>query len=77
MILRRSTFLLIALASATAGCSGKSNRSDGGGPPPLAPPPQEASYSASVTAVNVVNKDTGEQLIVGGLPAQGGELNIP
>lgn len=76
MILRRSTFLLIALASATAGCSGKSNRSDGGGPPPP-PPPQEASYSASVTAVNVVNKDTGEQLVVGGLPAQGGELNIP
>jgi hypothetical protein len=76
MILRTSTFVLIALASATAGCSGKSNRSDGGGPPPP-PPPQEASYSASVTAVNVVNKDTGEQLVVGGLPAQGGELNIP
>ena len=66
--------LLIALASMTAACSGgKSNRNDGGG---AAPPPPEASYTVAVTAVDVVNKDTGEQLVVGGLPAQGGQLNV-
>jgi hypothetical protein len=68
--------LLMALATITAACSGGSNRSDGGGTAPPPPPPPEASYAVAVTAVAVVNKDTGEQLVVGGLPAQGGELNI-
>ena len=62
---------LIALAAVTAGCSGKNNRTDGEGPPP---PP--ASYALAVTGVDIVNKDTGEPIVVGGLPAQGGELNI-
>ena len=76
MTSRRTTVLLIALATVTAGCSGgKSNRSDGSGAAPP-PPPVEASYTVAVTAVDVVNKDTGEQLVVGGLPAQGGALNI-
>jgi hypothetical protein len=75
MISRTMTVLLIALATGAAACSGKSNRQDPGGPAPP-PPPLEASYAASVTAVDVVNKDTGEPLTVGGLPAQGGELNI-
>lgn len=76
MTSRRMTVLLIALSAVTAGCSNKSNRSDGGGPPPPPPPPQ-ASYALAVTSVDVVNKDTGEALVVGGLPAPGGELNVP
>ena len=66
---------LIALAAVTAGCSGKNNRTDDGGPPPP-PPPPPASYALAVTGVEIVNKDTGEPIVVGGLPAQGGELNI-
>jgi hypothetical protein len=66
---------LIALTAVTAGCSGKSNRSDGVGQGPP-PPPVQASYSLAVTSIDVVNKDTGEPIAVGGLPAQGGELNI-
>jgi hypothetical protein len=66
--------VLIAMAAVTAGCSGKSNRSDGGGPPP--PPPPPASYTVAVTSVDVVNKDTGQPLVVGGLPAAGGELEV-
>lgn len=75
MISRKLTVLLIALATAATGCSGKSNRSDGGGAP-APPPPPEASYVVAVSAIDVVNKDTGEQVVVGGLPAQGGQLNI-
>lgn len=66
---------LIALTAVTAGCSGRSNRSDGSSGPP-APPPPPASYTLAVTSVAVVNKDTGEPIAVGGLPAQGGELNM-
>lgn len=72
----RMSVLLIALLTITAACSGESNRNDdGGGPPPPSPP--QASYALAVTSVDVVNKDTGEALAVGGLPAQGGELTVP
>lgn len=71
----RTIVALIALIAVTAGCSGKSNRSDGGGQGPP-PPPVQASYTLAVTSIDVVNKDTGEPIAVGGLPAQGGELNI-
>lgn len=71
MILRKTTVVLIALAA--AGCHSK-NRDD---PGTVAPPPVVASYSVAVTSVEVVNKDTGQPLVVGGLPAQGGELNVP
>lgn len=77
MTSRSIALLLIALTAATAGCSGKNNRNDGGGPPPPPPPPQASSYALAVTSVDIVNKDTGEALVVGGLPAQGGELNVP
>lgn len=69
--------LLLAVLALPAACS---RGSDGSGDPtrptPTLPPTGDA-YRLEVIAVDVVNKDSGASLEVGGLPAQGGSLDVP
>lgn len=69
--------LLLAVLVLPAGCSrGSDGSADPRRPTPTLPPIADA-YSLEVTAIDVVNKDSGAPLEVGGLPAQGGSLDVP
>ena len=64
--------LLTSLATALAGCSdsnfsnnNNSNDDNSTG---------QVSYTVNLTAIEVVNTDTGAQVNVGGLPAEGDEI---
>ena len=64
-----TTFLLAGLSIVAAGCDFKDDDDSGAAPAP-------ASYTVAVTGVGMVNKDTGEALVVDGLPVQGGALTV-
>jgi hypothetical protein len=71
--------LLTALSVIAAGCNsggGTAGGSDSPPPPPPPPPPTAANYSVTVTAVDMVNKDSGEALEVEGFPIDGGVLTV-
>jgi hypothetical protein len=72
-MMRIATTVLAGLALAVTGCS--SNDGDGNDDT-AGPPAPAASYSVSVTAVDVVNVDSGETLPVDGFPAAGGSVTI-
>lgn len=68
--------LLLAVLALPAGCSRSSDGSGNGSQPTPTVPPTADTYSLEVVAVDVVNKDSGAALEVGGLPAQGGSLDV-
>jgi hypothetical protein len=63
--------LLAPLAALAAGCWNDDDDDDDD-PAPGAEP----SYSVTVTGADVVNKDSGEEVAVGGLPLEGGVLTV-
>lgn len=69
MTMRNLGVLAAALTLAVASCSRDRDKRE-----PAAPPLD--AYEVSVTGIDVVNKDSGEQLEVSGLPAEGGTLTI-
>ncbi len=68
--------LLLAVLALPAGCSRSGDGSGDPSRPTPTVPPTAATYSLEVIAVDVVNKDSGAALEVGGLPAQGGSLDV-
>lgn len=69
MTKRNLCVLVAALSFAAVSCSRDKDKRD-----PAAPALD--SYEVTVTAIELVNKDSGEQLDVTGLPAEGGTLTI-
>jgi len=68
--------LLLAVLALPAGCSSSDDGSNDPSRPTPTLPPTADTYSLEVIAVDVVNKDSGAALEVGGLPAQGGSLDV-
>ena len=60
--------LLTWLAAALAGCFDNNNNSNNNNST------AQVSFTANLTAIEVANTDTGEQVDVGGLPAEGDEI---
>lgn len=60
--------LVASLTVALAGCFDNNNNSNNNN---LG---SAASFTAKLTAIEVANTDTGEQVEVGGLPAEGDEI---
>ena len=68
--------LLLAVLALPAGCSSSGDGSGDPSRPTPTLPPTADTYSLDVIAVDVVNKDSGAALEVGGLPAQGASLDV-
>jgi hypothetical protein len=66
---RNRAILVATLSIAAASCSRDKDKRE-------AEPPPVESYAVTVTAVDAVNKDSGESLDVSGLPAEGGVLTV-
>ncbi len=68
----KTTILLAALSTMVTGCPFDSDNNGGSG----AAFPAAQTYTATVTSVSMVNKDSGETLEVDRLPLQGGVLTV-
>jgi hypothetical protein len=65
--------LLIAALSWTAtGCTFDNNDNSNPGMPPVV----AQTYTVAVTEVGITNKESGEKVIVDGVPVQGGVLTV-
>jgi predicted component of type VI protein secretion system len=62
-------FVLAALSLLALGC-------DSGGHKEKSAAAPATQYGVSVVAIDAVNKDTGEALVVDGVPVNGGTVNI-